>query len=129
MRFKIHSGIPCIYKREEIMEAWYRKLLYCWANLSVSLSLCLFVSLTLCLSISLSLCLFLSFSVFFCLYLFLSVSLCLSVSLSLCLSVSLSLCLSVYFDCVREDLGEGVVRSRVLPPGGKTITHSKFWEN
>ena len=121
MRFKIYSVTPCIYseiiQRKEIMEAWYRKIFSFWATLFVCLFVCLFVSLSLCLSISLSL------SVFLCLYL----SLCLSGSLALWLSGSLAICLFVY-SLSREDLGGGG-GERVLPPGGQTITYSKFWEN
>ena len=67
-----------IFQREEIIEAWYRKIFSCWATLSVSLSLCLFVSLSFCLFVILSLCLFVYLSL--CLFLYLSVFLCLSLS-------------------------------------------------
>ena len=67
MRFKIHSVIPCIYKRD------------------YSQSLCLFVSLSFCHFVCLSRCLSVSLSLSF--FLCLSLSLCFSLSLYLCLSV------------------------------------------
>ena len=56
-----------IIQWEEIMEAWYRKKFFCWATLSVSLSLCLYVF---CLFVSLFV--FLSFLSFLLFLLFLS---------------------------------------------------------
>ena len=90
MCFKKHSVIPCIYlneiiQREEIMEAWYRKIFNCWATLSVSLTLCLFFFFFILSFMSLlsffvilsfcHFCHFLSFFVIFVICLFVSLSL------------------------------------------------------